>query len=414
MSDFDILQTNALLYTFTLVFVIITKKRISIGLILLGLFTFSSWMSVLLLNQSFFEHSIHNNHQHLDALLYLYAIVMICLSPLFRVSRAVENGICFSNIRFLYYLIICVGSFQLLRFIIELPLIYNIVTMNDYFLSDMRENVYVGSNSIFFKIPLLNRLYHLYSGIQPLSLGLSVVLFLTYKRNRKLIIFFMLTNLLAVVTNSIVDVSRGVIVETAIFIFLILFYLRDYINARVKIFFIVVVLPSSIITAIFFWTVTISRFGEMAEYMMYKYPGEAMVNFSGILYHDLRNTTDGTAYLFSAFVRKFVSTEEKWQYIEKITHCPANIFYTFVGGLYMEFGKYITIIIALIINLIERHLINNRCNSFIIPLIFIIYFYSRGIFLFPLQSFLGVGLIFYTILLYYVFKSSNSTCKVQI
>ena len=385
MSDFDILQTNALLYTFTLVFVIITKKRISIGLILLGLFTFSSWMSVLLLNQSFFEHSIHNNHQHLDALLYLYAIVMICLSPLFRVSRAVENGICFSNIRFLYYLIICVGSFQLLRFIIELPLIYNIVTMNDYFLSDMRENVYVGSNSIFFKIPLLNRLYHLYSGIQPLSLGLSVVLFLTYKRNRKLIIFFMLTNLLAVVTNSIV-----------------------------KIFFIVVVLPSSIITAIFFWTVTISRFGEMAEYMMYKYPGEAMVNFSGILYHDLRNTTDGTAYLFSAFVRKFVSTEEKWQYIEKITHCPANIFYTFVGGLYMEFGKYITIIIALIINLIERHLINNRCNSFIIPLIFIIYFYSRGIFLFPLQSFLGVGLIFYTILLYYVFKSSNSTCKVQI
>lgn len=125
-----------------------------------------------------------------------------------------------------------------------------------------------------------------------------------------------------------------------------------------------------------------------------------MVNFSGILYHDIKGHTEGTAYLLSAFRKDFLSGEEKWAYIENIIKIPSKIFYTFVGGFVIEFGKIATACIAIVFFYLERQLIRKYSQDFgfLFVLCFFGYFYGYGVFLFILQKFMGAFNIIFSIM----------------
>lgn len=146
-------------------------------------------------------------------------------------------------------------------------------------------------------------------------------------------------------------------------------------------------------------------------FYMYKYLGEPMNNFNGILFNNVTGTTNGRAY-FSLLYRYFMGESyyttayEKWNMILKYTGVRGDIFYTWVGGLIFEFGKAAPVILAIIFNRMVTNIA--RMKQFyigdIILVVFFLNFYIRGIFLFPTQNFEGFFMILYVIIFYFLFR----------
>ena len=92
--------------------------------------------------------------------------------------------------------------------------------------------------------------------------------------------------------------------------------------------------------------------------------GEPMVDFNGLLFDKIRGNTGGEAY-FSYVYRlfgeeTFTDAQGKYKLIESVTGLTPFIFYTFVGGLIIEFGKIVPILLAVLFNRICPHLIREN------------------------------------------------------
>lgn len=415
-SSLVLLNLNAIAYTLLFVY-FIKRSGLSIGLVIWGIFTISSWASFMLYQQEAFKGTLHDTTQTVGPFIYLFIVLFLFISPLTKITKISVNSIIFRHTTLLKWLMICVVSFQVLCLIVNLPSISNILNTNVANLSDYRNAVYDSSNSLIGKIPMLNRINLLYSGLKPICVGLSLVLLLCYNKNRKLTKLFFLTTSLDVVMEVIVMVSRGIMVSYLIYYSIILVLLREYLDAKLKRALVFYCMPLVFIVFSFFWAVSVSRFGDLANYMLYKYLGEPMINFNGVMFEGIQNTTDGHAY-FSTFYRyvfgdvDFISCDEKWDYIEHVTKIPPYIFYTFVGGFIIEFGKIWTAIIALLFYIIGKKT-SSKIKCFGLGDLFVVfllvYTYSYGVFIFPLQGFNGNFMILYTVILYYIFNKFNES-----
>ncbi len=409
MDSSTYLLINAGLYTTVLVVVIFMYRKLSVGLSIWFFYTISAWTSFLFYQHPFAKGTIHDNPQHMDALLYLFVVLLLFISPFFNATKLKKRPIEIPYLEVVRGMLIGVIVIQVILTAVNIPQIVNIIQIDSSMLLDYRENMYEEGNSLITQIPMLNRINLIYSGLKPISLGFSVFLFFCYKRHRILVIAFLFSSILQVFTDTVIQVSRGIIVSSLLYTFVILVYIRDYIDARKRNILLVILIPVLFFAVSFFWVVSVSRFGSMATFMLYKYLGEPMVNFSGILYPDQAGTTNGTAYLISAFRQDFMTGEEKWAYIEDIIRVPSFIFYTFVGGFLIEFGKVATFIIAVLFFFIQRFIIyrSRQSIAFIFILCFFGYFYTYGIFLFVLQKFMGLFNIFFTVLFYVFFRIAH-------
>ena len=95
-----------------------------------------------------------------------------------------------------------------------------------------------------------------------------------------------------------------------------------------------------------------ARFTDNASLFYYKYAGEAMVNFNGLLFNHIRGSTDGMAYFWyipqtlGIMDVPFKDLLMKWSYMESKTGVSGQFFYTIVGALIFEFGKILTCFIV--------------------------------------------------------------------
>ncbi len=119
--------------------------------------------------------------------------------------------------------------------------------------------------------------------------------------------------------------GRGEIVLHLLFTIFMLILLKNFIpNTKIKIlkiFSFVMSIP----LIVFFWIISVSRFGKLASLFVVKYLGESFIAFNGILYPNLHATTNGQAYfpvfygLFDVNYKVFLSAHEKWDFLENIT-----------------------------------------------------------------------------------------------
>ena len=406
MDSSSILLINAGLYTIVLFGVILLYKNLNVGLCLWSFYTISAWASFLFYQHPYTRGTLHDNPLHFDALLYLFVVLLLFISPFFKVRKLKKRLIDIPYFEVVGCVLIGIIALQVILTLINFPQLVNIMQTESSMLLDYRENMYEEGNSLVNQLPMLNRINLIYSGLKPICLGFSVFLFFCYKKHRFLVITFLFSSLLQVFTDAIIQVSRGVIVSSLLYIFIIFVYIRSYIGTRDRYILLVTIVPILFFALSFFWVISVSRFGNLATFMLYKYLGEPMVNFSGILYPNQVGTTDGTAYLISAFRQDFMTGEEKWTYIENIIQVPSFIFYTFVGGFLIEFGKIHTFIIAMAFFFVQKAIICKSRHSiaFIFILCFCGYFYTYGVFLFVLQKFMGLFNVFFTISLYIIFR----------
>lgn len=409
MSSVEVLLINALLYTFTLIYVCM-KYKLSVGVFVWSLYTISAWSSFLFIQQPGYSSSVHASEQTILPCFYLYFILVVSMTPLMKLNK-IEN-IDFFNKRLLKAIIFVATIIQIVFVIVDIPAVIKVITSGSFMLNELRSTVYGNEGiSLLTKNPWLNRVTLLFSGMRVLSTGLSVITFIAYKDNRRLINLFALSALLNNIRMIIVQVGRGEMV----FVFLIyvctIYLMRDWLSDKKKRAIVFYAVPIVIVGAIFFWAITVSRFDKKAAFFMYKYLGEPINNFNGILFRNIEGTTNGRAY-FSLFYQYLlgetgvITADDKWNLILKMTSIRGDIFYTWVGGLIIEFGKIVPLFVAIALNRVLDKLasIKKYYIGDIIVLIFFMNFYIRGIFIFPIQSFEGTLMILYTLLLYLLFR----------
>ena len=298
-------------------------------------------------------------------------------------------------------------------FLLDIPAMLRVIQSGSGMLKELRSTVYGGDESISLlsQNAVLNRLKNLFSGIRVLATGLSVITFFACKKDRKLIIAFAISALLNNIRIIIVQIGRGEMILIFLLYVCTIYMMRDWINERAKRKIFIIGLPIVIIGGSFFWTISVSRFGKYAGFFMYKYLGEPINNFNGLLFNNIKGMTGGRAY-FATFYELFsgekaaVNANEKWQLIQSMTGIRGDIFYTWVGGLVIEFGKIMSFFVAGILNRLLNRLsrIKEYYSGDLFVILFFLNFYIRGIFNFPTQNLEGMLMILYTSVLYIVFR----------
>lgn len=409
MSSFSVLLINAILYTATLIY-FFKKYRLSVGVLIWTMYTVSAWSSFLFIQQPGYASSVHASEQTMFPCIYLYIIFVISMLPLMKLYR-IENVDFFNKRIIKAIMVVCIVVYFLF-FVVDLPVMTNVASIGTNALSALRQTVYgdEGMSRVTQNV-WLNRVSVLFLGMRVLATGLSVIVFSTYKDNRRLVNLFFIACLLNNIRVILTQVGRGEIVLITLLYASIFYLVRDYLSEKRKRALFIYALPIVSVGVIFFWAITISRFGDRAGYFMFKYMGESINNFNGILFKRIQGTTNGRAY-FALFYRyllgetQYMNAIEKWSLINSITGIRGDIFYTWVGGLIIEFGKIVPVFVAIILNRIMNRLASLKDYYYgdVVVLIFFINFYIRGLFNFPTQNIEGTFMILYTFLLYILFR----------
>lgn len=407
-----VLIINALLYTSTLVFFII-KYKFSVGVVVWALYTVSAWGTYLFVQNPYYFSGIHNSQQRLVPCIYMYAVNLIAMFPLVKFKEISQITFVHEKVA-VAIMVICTIQ-QILFIVIDIPTITHVLTSPDSALVNIRDAGYSESVSLVENNAVLNRFYLLFSGMRIIASGLSVYFLFEYKEKRLLVWMFFISTLLNNLRLIIVSVGRGEMLLLFLFYFCVFYSLRNRIKKKIIAVILVAMVPIFIVGMTFFWTITVSRFGKYAEYSLYKYLGEPMNNFNGLLFYKIKGHTYGRAY-FSLFYRyllgeeDFINTTDKWSMIYKYTGINGNIFYTWIGGLVIEFGKVAPIVFAVAINRLMNHLysLKEYYIGDLFVIIFFLNFFLRGIFIFPTQNFDGTFMIIYTILFYFLFRTRKN------
>ena len=414
MSSETIFLYNAIAYTITLLF-LYYKYKLSLGLILWGAYTISAWSTWLFVQQPMYWESMHYSKHTIFPCIYLFVLILLSIFPLCKISRL--QNVEFNNISALKKILIACIVIQTIFIIVDIPSVIRVLTTQSD-LGSLREEAYArdGDKGLSFitQNALLNKFYLFYSGIRPLVSGLSVFLYFLCKKERKTVKVFLATTFIENLWHITILVGRGEMVITSCIYGCTLFLLRDYLSKKVKKILMVYITPIIFLGAAAFWAITISRFGDYASFYMYKYMGESMNNFCGILYPGIQGHTDGQAY-FSYVYRylfgevSWVDTESRYLLIEKITKIPAFIFYTYIGGLIIEFGKIIPVFIIIAFNRMVNKIVLKKKIGLGIVIIYIalIYCFTYGIFTFPAQNFVGMGMLVFISLFCYLFRTTR-------
>lgn len=403
MSSESIFLCNAIAYTVAMLF-LYYRYKLCLGLIIWGAYTISAWSTWLFVQQPMYWGSMHYCKHTLFPCIYLFALILISVYPLCKLAKIKEVQI--NNYSALKNILVACVIIQTIFILVDFPSVIRVVTTQSD-LGSLRDQAYARDGdkglSLITQNALLNRFYLFYSGIRPIVTGLSIFLLLACKRRfAKLNRIFFITTLIENIWHITILVGRGEMVMTSCIYGCTLFLMRDYLSKKTKRILLVYIIPVVFIGTSVFWAITVSRFGDYASFYMYKYMGESMNNFCGILYPNIQGQTDGQAY-FSYIYRyllgevSWTDTEGRYLLIENVTKVPAFIFYTYIGGLIIEFGKVIPVFIIIVLNRIVNSTILAKTMTLghVVVYIALIYCFIYGIFTFPAQNFVGMGMILF-------------------
>ena len=408
MNSETILLYNAIAYTLALTY-FYWKGKLNLAFVLWIGYTISAWASYFFVQQPLYKYSIHNCERTIFPCIYLFLLIFICIKPFVRVQSI--DKIETPNEKKLKYTLYVFISIQIILLLSTITSVVNIVTSSAE-LVDIRSAAYEGETSDIGSNPMLNRLNLLYSGMRPLATGLSVCLLFMLDKQRILIKIFAITTLLTNIQVVILSAGRGEMVIALSIYACTLFLIRNALSKRIKKILTLYAIPIIIISITFFWAVTISRFGDSATFFMYKYMGESMNNFNGILFNDIKGYTEGKAF-FSYIYRyllgetPFVDTVGRHELTESVNKIPGFIFYTFIGNLVMDFGKIVTVFIAILLNRLANRLLVCKHIHLGIFAIYVaaITLYICGIFFYYLMNFVGLSMFITLLILNYLYKN---------
>lgn len=336
---------------------------------------------------------VFRDYDNITLLPYIYYFICVILTmyPVIRWDSIDKNSIEFTRRQqnILYVISVLIIICTIIPFIetmIEVPSsLNNRASMANIYDARLEGNVddylsFIGRKFFFF-IWKLNNLI-------PILIFANLIL----PKKNKIIIIGLCLSLITIWMHSMILGGRSRLVQNAIFSFSIYLLFRNFFNISLKRRLDRLILILFSIASFFVILVTISRFITMdTDMTMWEwiglYAGEGVLNFNSMLW-DIDKTTGGystCALLMSLIHGSTVGVEDLWEVISKLG-VPGNIFYTYVGSIYMDFNKVGTIIFLLLSVLIINKICNQKSKNQFRQLIFL----SLWI------KILMVGPIFYT------------------
>lgn len=417
MDSTQVCFYNALLYSFILIYWRF-KYGFSMGEVIWLMFTASAWCTYFFIQQPLYIISIHYSNQTVFPFIYLFITLYLLISPFCKLKPLPKGSIRFSHDLFIKRYMIFMIIVQCISIIVNIPAVLDALSVSQQNITDYKDFSYEENINIpAFKIPILAQIKGwILLGLRISNYALMFILSLCYNKYRKIAYCFCIVTVLESFFNTIIIVSRGQMFMLSMFCIFMFILLYHYTTIQMRKYVMMGGCIIGFVLVSFVITISLGRFGtDGLGFYLYKYFGEPMNNFNGLLFNDIQGTTNGSAYLLSYIndivgISNFQTTMEKWSYIEKITGVSGQFFYTFIGGLVMEFGKIITLLVVLLLHFFFRKLIKEQLSfnlGELLVLALIFYYFIAGVFLFPVQGKAGFLEICSTIILYKYFSDKN-------
>lgn len=414
MTPILILSLNASTFTL-LTFWFYRKSRcFNIGIFILLFYSICSWGAVLYHEHELFFYYRGWESYSIFPFLYLIPALLVFMYPILKFDTSRLERARLLDVKFIITFMKIMLCVQIFLYLILLPSVMKAVMSTN--IGNLRNELYDEAEVVKFPFYAANLLCRLYMGARNVCILIASYALLFVPVRRKLVVMFFVTSFCFPLYIFTAYVSRAVMMQQialSVFILLVLYvFMRK--STRKKI--IAGICAFAVPVVIVFNVISHSRFGNLASYMLYRYLGEAFNNYNTSFFFDLKDNTYGSAYL--TFFRKIVglenefkTTRERWAWLDGITGVDTHVFYTFIGGLNIEFGFVLTIVIGCVLSwLICRAL--RPYNELTLPKFILVgmlgYTMINGAFCFILQGDWGNLEICFTILLFFVFKKHQS------
>lgn len=352
MESFDILFINFLIYLCTLVLYLKKKKSYDLGFVCLFTFTLSSFSSVWY--YSFDNVPLFYPDIRVEALLYIYILFMLCISPLLSLNNNDIQKINTSGFNKILRFLSITFSILSIPVFINLILNFALKSFSGNALSSMYESNEDNAVLIFapwskFFFSAIRRFYDL-------------IVFLFFyniaKRNKKKHIYGLGISFLSFFLYDFQSGSRGGLVMhliTAVgYILIFNKIFSKQIKKQIKI--ISICVCSTLVLGLS--AISISRFSSndtrtsdiLIEQWIAQYLGESMIRFSDTLYpiDKQLNGDKNFSYLKSLIGFESISNNEKANlHYQARIGAETSVFYTFIGSFYLDFNKLGTILFCM-------------------------------------------------------------------
>ena len=412
MTALTILLINAIIFTGLSIWYYWKTKGLNIGTFILVFYAICTWGAVLYHEHELFNYMRGREIYRIEPFIYLIPTLLLFMYPILRFNTSKLEKAQMVEPHFLFLFIKITLCVQIILYIVLFPAVLRAIMAAN--IGDLRHELYDEAEAVKFPHYSINLLCRLYMGARNICIIISyALLFVPMKRT--LIKVFFITSFIFPLYIFTAYVSRAVMMQQialSVFIFLALFSFIAYKQRRRIMLYII---SFSVPVIVVFNIISQSRFGNLASYMFYRYLGESFNNYNTQFFYDLHGSTWGVAYLglFRKLLgeeRLFNTVRERWAYLDNITGVDTHVFYTFIGGLNIEFGFEITVLIGFISSFLICKCLRPY-NVLTLPKFILIgmlgYTIINGAFCFILQGDWGNLEIIFTIFLYILFKNNQ-------
>lgn len=345
MNDLYIIIGNLILYVILGLF-LIKLQASTISKLIVTIWIFSAFASILFYAVFPSQYRFYSN-------LSIYALVFlfICFTAnLIPISRLKNPKRLKGNRRLLYFLALFICAIGILPFIgNSIYFLTHITTMNT-FADNYGEDVSVLSGFI----GTLGR-YTIYLRLFAPCLFFYFLRY--YKKRWGVCVGLLCCSLNAIIAN-LNNGSRYIFVVDTLYIFCVYLYFRETIPQTIVRKTKVVGLSIFIVFVAVFTSISKAKNDDItqenATEMSYSlYGGESFLNFSTLMWNKSKETNgDNTFYIFKYLLGDYPSEHRNWTRLSRFSGVPANIFYTYIGDLYMDFGAVGALIIVVLMTLL--------------------------------------------------------------
>lgn len=413
MNQNEILVIGNFLLYFVFTLYIYNKRGLSIGVYLLILYAISSLSSIFYVMNPLYKGFVLASDMTIEPYLFLFINLALLLYPVCSIKPIrIRFNITANQQKKIIFLVNIIIFMQIVCLLLIIPDLMRTFNKND--LAASREIVYGGDDersiTLLYDYKITKYFDLILGGVKPYIIFISFyIAFINKIIGKKGLLLFVITILYAVIRSSVI-VSRGELVFLILYLIFTLLIFKKQLNEKILKKITMYGVMGLAIFIPFFWAVSVSRFGDLAEFYIFRYAGESMCNFNGNMYEKLTGTIDFNIYfpLFAIGQNfAFTNTLDKWELIMKQSGVSGQFFYTIIGGFMFCFGKIGTLISCFIINRGYNKVAHLKFNSLlhILPLCLFSDMMIRGIFFFPLQGIDGnVEIIMLFILMLYLKK----------
>lgn len=329
----------------------------SLGGWLILLYGFSACVSLWMLQQDYYYQSVlyKNDIRSFIPLVFLFCSILLFSSPLFlfKTDKLTEvyipsSGMGTVNKRIVYS---CICLFLISSFIIFITILPIIMNTGNLLSSDsgaLDKRAFQQENyAIIFSNKASVYAYHFWSSLKDVMLCFSF--YLLSKKNNKIALLLLFCSGILSILWGVANANRQQEICSAISLFLTYLLFRNTLSERTNkiIKSTGIVLFSALILVVL--AISMLRFGNERSFLFYelfRYFGEAPLNFSSILFEHQKSRMWGACsfpYLLG------VTMDMRRSLMSSSVGIVSYIFYSFIGNFVIDFGKIITFLMGVFV-----------------------------------------------------------------